>query len=124
MVSSFAAHRNPPTDVVVLIDFNDFDFNKTGTIPIIDFARNFTLFDDTLPCPSANGRPAYTGTFESDVQAKAHARITVGVAAAGTIIPPDITEFGVFAAAEADFSGILTMSGSAIVSFRLYNSKS
>ncbi len=77
------------------------------------------MFNTALSCPAVGGHPAYTGSLRGDIRAAASAVVTVGVAAVGTVIPPELTEFGVFAATEASFNGILTLSATATVSFRL-----
>lgn len=41
--------------------------------------------------------------------------VTLGVAAAGTIVPPKLADFGLFAGMDAQFEGSLEMKGNAAV---------
>lgn len=51
------------------------------------------------------------------IDAKAHADIGYGIAAVGTVIPPTLSEFGIFASVDASLDGTLNIDANAAVSF-------
>ena len=51
------------------------------------------------------------------VEPKAHAVVGFGVVAAGTVVPPKITDFGLYASLDGSLNGTLTVDASASVSF-------
>ncbi|ESK93406.1 hypothetical protein Moror_1817 [Moniliophthora roreri MCA 2997] len=57
--------------------------------------------------------------FIADAATKANAVVSIGIAAAGTIVPPEFSEFGIFAGLDADLQGTLRLVGSASVSTSL-----
>ncbi|KAJ7042175.1 hypothetical protein C8F04DRAFT_96447 [Mycena alexandri] len=89
--------------------FNDFDDSVTKSLPPIDVDKQFPVFSQSISCPS----PAVSASVSVDVDAKAHAVITLGMSAVGQIIPPKLSEFGVFAGLDASMSGTMTLKGSA-----------
>lgn len=66
--------------------------------------------------PAGNGWPAYSASGRGDLYATATAVATIGVAALGTIVPPKLTELGVFAALIASFDGQFQLVAAAPVS--------
>ncbi|KAF8502654.1 hypothetical protein F5888DRAFT_1607718 [Russula emetica] len=61
----------------------------------IDFSGETNLFHTNIKCPIKAGIPITPSASVSlDVDANVHASIGIGAVAAGTIIPPKITEFG------------------------------
>ncbi|RDB30203.1 hypothetical protein Hypma_010439 [Hypsizygus marmoreus] len=94
----------------VFDDFNNFDESITKTLTPIDVNKNWQLFSQSISCP---GPPAFSASISSDVTASAHAVISVGVAAVGTIIPPQLTEFGLFAGLDAALQATLGLRGNA-----------
>ncbi len=50
------------------------------------------------------------------VEPKAHAVVGFGVVAAGTVVPPKITDFGLYASLDGSLNGTLTVDASASVS--------
>ncbi|KAF9033940.1 hypothetical protein BDZ89DRAFT_1130813 [Hymenopellis radicata] len=73
-------------------DSNSFD------IPF-DVDQTFNLVNESVDCPPI------TAKLNIDVQAKAHAVASIGVAASGTIIPPNIDTFGIIATLNAELAG-------------------
>lgn len=56
-----------------------------------------------------------TASVNIDASTKAHSLITLGIAAAGTIVPPKLTDFGVYVNMDADLTGSVTLKGAATV---------
>ncbi|KAJ7150538.1 hypothetical protein C8R43DRAFT_887267 [Mycena crocata] len=61
---------------------NTVDINKSKALPAVDFSKKANLFSQSLSCPPI------TAKMSVDVDATAHAVVTLGVAASGTIVPP------------------------------------
>ncbi|KAJ7674019.1 hypothetical protein DFH06DRAFT_963088, partial [Mycena polygramma] len=89
--------------------FNSFDKSVTQALPPVDFDKTQNLFSQSIDCSA----PAVSASVSLDVEAKAHAVVTIGMSAVGTIIPPKLSEFGVFGGLDADFTGTMTFTGSA-----------
>ncbi|KAI0037499.1 hypothetical protein FA95DRAFT_94316 [Auriscalpium vulgare] len=95
-------------------------FNKTlsETLPPIDFDKPFNLFNTSIDCPANQFVPAaFSAKVSVDVEAKMHAVIQVGVVAAGTVIPPKITEIGVFGGLDGNMDSTLTVKANGIGKF-------
>ncbi|KAJ6480354.1 hypothetical protein C8R45DRAFT_351910 [Mycena sanguinolenta] len=90
--------------------FNDFDDNVTKSLPPLDLDKQLNVFSQSISCP---GPPALSASVSVDVEAKAHAVLSLGMTAVGTIIPPTMSAFGVFAGLNADLTGTMTFKGSA-----------
>ncbi|KAJ7595412.1 hypothetical protein C8J56DRAFT_775131 [Mycena floridula] len=70
-----------------------FNKNESVTAPAIDLETNTPTFDESVSCDSLGDAAEVKGS----ISAKAHAEVTLGLVAAGTIIPPTLTNFGIFA---------------------------
>ncbi|KAN0134687.1 hypothetical protein V8E53_007472 [Lactarius tabidus] len=72
---------------------NAMAFNKTISQDLpLSFSGSDNLFNASVDCP---GTPSsFTGSVSIDVDGAVQAAISIGAVAAGTIIPPEITEFG------------------------------
>ncbi|KAG6862118.1 hypothetical protein C0995_005930 [Termitomyces sp. Mi166 len=89
-------------------DFNNIDISKSGEITPLDIDKDFPIYSNSISCP---GPPAFTASINVDVDTTAKVVISFGVAAVGTIIPPKLTEFGLFAALDANLDAILGVKG-------------
>ncbi|KAJ7249854.1 hypothetical protein C8J57DRAFT_1139113 [Mycena rebaudengoi] len=78
---------------------NNVSIDKSKELPPVDFNKNANLFKKSLSCPPI------TANVAVDVNAKAHAVVTVGVAASGTILPPKIKDFQIVSSLTADLNG-------------------
>ncbi|KAF8186252.1 hypothetical protein BJ912DRAFT_467768 [Pholiota molesta] len=89
----------------VINDFslNDFNVNKSTTLPPFDIDQPFNLVNQTVSCPPV------AATVKIDVNAKTHAVATIGVAASGTILPPNVDSFAVIVGLDASIDGTVTM---------------
>ncbi|KAF7329620.1 hypothetical protein MKEN_00225000 [Mycena kentingensis (nom. inval.)] len=82
---------------------NSFDINKSKQLPAADFSKKISLFEKEISCPPI------TAKMSADIDATAHAVVTLGVAAAGTLVPPKITDFSLIASLTADLNGELEL---------------
>ncbi|RDB30162.1 hypothetical protein Hypma_012361 [Hypsizygus marmoreus] len=89
-------------------DFNNFDESITKALDPINLSKTWPLFSKSISCA---GPPSFTASVSSDITASAYAAITLGVAAVGTIVPPKLTEFGLFAAMDANLQATLGLRG-------------
>ncbi|TFY62936.1 hypothetical protein EVG20_g6519 [Dentipellis fragilis] len=79
---------------------------KTDSKPV-DVSINKTLLSLDVDCPDVNGH------LQVDLDAKAHADITVGATAVGTVIPPKLDDFGLLLGLDGNIDGSLTFQASA-----------
>ncbi|KAJ8519111.1 hypothetical protein ONZ45_g3930 [Pleurotus djamor] len=90
------------------------DLSKTVNLSPIDVNKDFPLLSKSLSCPaSAPGEIATSASISVDVNTNLHALVQVGVVAKGSLIPPSISEFALFAGLDADFAGTLNLVASA-----------
>jgi hypothetical protein len=94
---------------------DSFSKNLSTTLPPIDVNKDFTLLDANVDCSGSVGGASagISANIKSDLLAKAHAVVVIGAAANGTIIPPLINEFVLFATLNADINSTLTINGTA-----------
>lgn len=91
-----------------------FNINDSDTKDF-SYDKSYTLFDQSISCPASGAFPAFTGGFDVAVEAKADFEVAYGLAAVGSIIPPEINDFGVFVNVDATLNGILTVDANANV---------
>ncbi|KAI0092175.1 hypothetical protein BDY19DRAFT_884355 [Irpex rosettiformis] len=89
-----------------------FSVNKS-TSHTVDFDKAFTLFDQSIDCPATGKLPDIKGEVKVAVEPKVHAVVGFGVVAAGTVVPPKVTDFGLFASLDGSLNGTLTLDASA-----------
>ncbi|KAJ7143998.1 hypothetical protein C8R44DRAFT_141912 [Mycena epipterygia] len=82
---------------------NTVDINDSKALPAADFSKKASLFDKSVSCPPVSA------SVSVDVDCTAHAVVTLGVAATGTIVPPKISDFSIIASVTADISGELDL---------------
>ncbi|KAI1787663.1 hypothetical protein LXA43DRAFT_703234 [Ganoderma leucocontextum] len=86
-----------------------------GSSPI-SFSKDVPLFDKSISCPQNGKIPGFTGEATVDLNAAVNGTVHYGVAAAGTLVPPDLQEFGLFVGLDMDLLGTLgldtTLTGS------------
>ncbi|KAH8997662.1 hypothetical protein EDB86DRAFT_3076463 [Lactarius hatsudake] len=72
-------------------------FNKTITQDLqpVDFNGAKNLFKTSVDCTASTAIPvSSTASLSLDVDAAVHAAVSLGAVAAGTLVPPNISEFG------------------------------
>lgn len=79
--------------------FNSFDKNVTKTLTPVNVNKDFQILNFNKSCPAeeGSGQPGLKADIKADINAQAKATVTIGVVAQGSIIPPKIEDFGVFA---------------------------
>ncbi len=85
-----------------------FNVDKSST-KTLDVNKPFTLLDKTKSCPASGLVPARKVGLTVDVTAKAHADINYGVVASGSIVPPKVKDFGIFADFDAQLGGTVDL---------------
>ncbi|SJL12386.1 uncharacterized protein ARMOST_15812 [Armillaria ostoyae] len=83
-----------------LISIGHLSIDKSFAIPV-DVDQTFNLLNESISCPSIDA------SLNINVAAKAHALATLGVSASGTIIPPNIDDFGITANLDATLNGAI-----------------
>lgn len=87
--------------------------NKNTTLPAIDVNKDFPIFSGSISCPATPPSQPFSATLNADVNTQAHAVITIGIAAVGTIIPPKLDDFSVFSGIDADINAALHVTAQA-----------
>ncbi|KAG5638044.1 hypothetical protein H0H81_002164 [Sphagnurus paluster] len=87
--------------------FNNFDRTVTKSLDPIDVNNDIPFFSQSISCSG------FDASVNAGMKTKAHAVVSLGVAAAGTIVPPQLTEFGVFTGLNANFDGTMSLKANA-----------
>ena len=66
---------------------NEFNVTQNKDLSPFDIDKTFNLVDQKISCP-----PVDAGV-KIDVDAKAHAVASIGIAATGTVVPPAVSDF-------------------------------
>ncbi|KAJ6546623.1 hypothetical protein B0H10DRAFT_2131051 [Mycena sp. CBHHK59/15] len=85
------------------ITSNSINLDKSITLPPLNLNKNINLLNQKINCGPV------TASVNMNLDAKAKALATIGVAATGTLIPPKLTDFGVVAGLNANLDGTFTM---------------
>uniref|UniRef100_A0A0W0EY52 DUF7223 domain-containing protein n=1 Tax=Moniliophthora roreri TaxID=221103 RepID=A0A0W0EY52_MONRR len=97
----------------LFIEFGSFNKSATKDLPPVNVDKTFPIFEENISCPATGDLPATNASIKADAATKANAVVSIGIAAAGTIVPPEFSEFGIFAGLDADLQGTLRLVGSA-----------
>ncbi|KAJ7474872.1 hypothetical protein FB451DRAFT_1088510 [Mycena latifolia] len=97
--SFFSSVKN----AVKAVASNSVKVNKSVNLKPLDFTKNVNLVNEQIKCG------AVTASLKVDLNGQAHAAVTVGVAATGTIIPPKITDFAIITGLTANVAGTLDL---------------
>jgi len=94
---------------------DSFSKNLSTTLPAINVNKDFTLLNANVDCSSSAGGASagISANIKSDLLAQAHAVVSIGAVANGTILPPAIKDFALFANLNADIDSTLTINGTA-----------
>lgn len=97
-----------------------FNITKSNALPAISVNTSFTPFNESISCPlsSVGNSSSFTAQVKVDVAANAYAQVHYGLAAIGKLIPPELTDFGIFASLDANLDGNLKVASSASVCTR------
>ncbi|KAF9043202.1 hypothetical protein BJ165DRAFT_1529291 [Panaeolus papilionaceus] len=84
-------------------NLNTFSVDKNQDLPPINVDKAFNLVDQKVSCPPL------TANLKVDVDAKANALVSIGLAASGTIVPPKVNDFSVITNLNAEIDGTLSL---------------
>jgi hypothetical protein len=87
---------------------NDVNINKNKQLAPIDVDKSFNIATADIDCDNIG-----KVQFKVDADIKAHAAVSLGVVAAGTIIPPKVTTFSLTSGLNANVNGDITFAASA-----------
>ncbi|KAG6857113.1 hypothetical protein H0H87_009238 [Tephrocybe sp. NHM501043] len=85
--------------------FNKFDKSVTKKLKAVNVGKTFPIFNKSVKCSGTDA------SIKADVNTNAKATITLGVATAGTIVPPKLSDFGLFAGLDATLDAKLGVKG-------------
>ncbi|KAJ6551968.1 hypothetical protein B0H19DRAFT_1159503 [Mycena capillaripes] len=94
-------------------EFNSFNQSLMQKLPEVNFKKTFPLFDEKVSCPAVGKIPAFDASVSGSVDACMVANVTLAVTAVGTLMPANLTKFGVVVGVDADLEGTLTLKSSA-----------
>ncbi|KAJ3569322.1 hypothetical protein NP233_g5127 [Leucocoprinus birnbaumii] len=95
---------------------NNFNVDKSTDLQPFDLNQSFNLINQEIKCSvplpvgGLNSTVGVNGQVKIDVDAKVHAVTSLGVVAAGTVIPPKVTDFGITSAMTANLDSTIKMS--------------
>ncbi|KAH8829973.1 hypothetical protein DL96DRAFT_1461298 [Flagelloscypha sp. PMI_526] len=90
----------------VVGDLNNVSIDESKTFPPLAINKKFNLVNQKVSCP---GRSA---GLTVDVNANAQVVVTVGIAAAGTIVPPNFEDFALTTTINGDISSSIDLKAS------------
>ncbi|KAF9069976.1 hypothetical protein BDP27DRAFT_1420414 [Rhodocollybia butyracea] len=90
---------------------NNVNVNKTDVLPPISVDKSATLLNKDIKCGNEDI------TLDIGVDGKANALVSVGLAAQGTIVPPDLSDFAITVSMNADIDGSLDLNAGASTTF-------
>ncbi|KAH9894966.1 hypothetical protein C8Q73DRAFT_645192 [Cubamyces lactineus] len=93
------------------LSVGNFNTTKTGAFPL-NFDKKVSLYQKNMTCPQQGKRPAFLGQLLVGVEPSVNGSISYGVSAAGSIIPPQLNEFGFYVGLDATLSGALNVGAS------------
>ncbi|KAF7292168.1 hypothetical protein MIND_01243900 [Mycena indigotica] len=88
-------------DALKSVVSNSISAKKTVNLKPLDVKKTIPLINKSVSCGATTARLSAT------LDASAHAVASIGVAAAGTIIPPKLTDFGLVTGLTASVNGVL-----------------
>lgn len=110
----FDAVKDGVNDAVNAVEgANNINENTNKTLPALDINQDFPLFSGSIDCPVNPPQGSFSATLNVDVDTQAHAVITIGLAAVGTVVPPQLSQFSVFAGVDADINAALHVAAQA-----------
>ncbi|KAF9471862.1 hypothetical protein BDN70DRAFT_526087 [Pholiota conissans] len=89
--------------VQAIASLDNFNVDKSVDLPPLDVDKPFTLVDQSIDCPPIAAK------LTIDVDAKAHAVASIGVAASGTILPPKVNDFAIITNLKAEINGTVDL---------------
>ncbi|KAE9395729.1 hypothetical protein BT96DRAFT_942244 [Gymnopus androsaceus JB14] len=90
---------------------NTFNINKTDDLPPVNVDKSATIFNKSISCGDVEL------SADVSVDGQANAQASIGVAAQGTIVPPELTDFQVIVGLNADVDGTVDLNAGVEASF-------
>ncbi|KAI0319873.1 hypothetical protein OF83DRAFT_1169791 [Amylostereum chailletii] len=91
---------------------------QSKTFPPIDVNKNFNLFNASVDCSAGNLSPVpFKASVKVDVDARAHAEISIGVSVMGTLVPPSLGQAMITAGFTGNINSTLNLQANAGGSF-------
>ncbi|KAH8923602.1 hypothetical protein BT69DRAFT_1262291 [Atractiella rhizophila] len=106
--SSEAATKRGLFDFITdaLNKFNQIKVNESEPLDHLSFSKNLTVLDESISCSLPDGTTFDAG-FDVDVSGRFEGDVTIGIVATGTIVPPVLDNFAVYAGLSASLGGTL-----------------
>ncbi|KAF8206062.1 hypothetical protein K438DRAFT_2014366 [Mycena galopus ATCC 62051] len=101
---SFNLRESAPVNDTNITAYND---TSSVTLPVVQIDETFPLFSASLDCTD------FTASVSASFATKVDATVSLGLIAAGTIIPPVVSEFAVYGGLDASVLGTLGLKASA-----------
>ena len=78
---------------------SDVGKNVTKTLIPVNINKDFEILNvnKSRPAEEGSGKPEFRADIKADTDTQARATVTLGVVVQGSIVPPKIEDFGVFA---------------------------
>ena len=95
----------------------EFNITENTNKQPINLDKKFNIFNQSISCPASGAIPAIDAGVSVDVEAKAQFTVDYGFAAVGSVIPPKLTDFGLFADFDGSLDGILNLNANAGATF-------
>ncbi|KAI0757750.1 hypothetical protein C8Q80DRAFT_1091869 [Daedaleopsis nitida] len=89
-----------------LFSIGKFNHTLQGSSPL-SVDKTATLFDETFNCSAAGNLATFSGEAKVILDGKVDGQVSYGVVAAGSIIPPKLSEFGLFVGLDSTITGTL-----------------
>ncbi|KAJ7574133.1 hypothetical protein C8J56DRAFT_474617 [Mycena floridula] len=106
IVSNFQIASGSP----VLASFTGFDKHTNTTLAPFSLDKLFPLLNLSVSCPATSDSPAFTAYLKADSETKLiNTKLSLGLAATGTIIPLVLSYIGVFAGLDAELDVSLAL---------------
>ncbi|KAJ6483572.1 hypothetical protein C8R47DRAFT_981428, partial [Mycena vitilis] len=100
-------------------EFNSFNQSTMQPLQEVNFKKTFPLLDEKISCPAVGKIPAFEASVTGTVDACIVANVTLAVTAIGTLMPANLTKFGIVVGMDANLEGTMTLKGSAAYAWLL-----
>ncbi|KDQ51373.1 hypothetical protein JAAARDRAFT_41224 [Jaapia argillacea MUCL 33604] len=96
----------------VINNLNNFN-NSLSQKTNVNVDKDLPVFSGSVNCPAVGKIPALAASVNVDLSTRSNASIVYGVVVTGTLVPPQISDFGLYANLNGDINGVLNVKASA-----------
>ncbi|KAL6305714.1 hypothetical protein BKA93DRAFT_211137 [Sparassis latifolia] len=96
-----------------LNNISQFSKNVSENVPPINVQKQGVLFNESIACPAIGNIPPFAADVAVAIDAQVDATLQYGVAVSGTLVPPEMSEFGLFAGLSGSIDGTLIANATA-----------